>query len=71
MTRRAESNYTNSRIAEPDDHALGRSRVGLTTKIHALTDKRATGQLSSAAMRAGQTRDCAAIGLRFGRRSRS
>jgi putative transposase len=29
------------RIAdEPDDHAIGRSRGGLTTKIHALTDLR-------------------------------
>ena len=37
-TRGAESNYKNSAIAEPDDHALGRSRGGLTTKIHALTD---------------------------------
>jgi hypothetical protein len=25
--------------AEPADHALGRSRGGLTTKIHALTDQ--------------------------------
>lgn len=25
---------------EPDDHAIGRSRGGLTTKIHALTDDR-------------------------------
>ena len=25
---------------EPDDHALGRSRGGLTTKIHTLTDER-------------------------------
>ena len=25
---------------EPDDHAIGRSRGGLTTKIHALTDQR-------------------------------
>ena len=37
-TQGAESNYKNSAIAEPDDHALGRSRGGLTTKIHALTD---------------------------------
>jgi putative transposase len=37
-TQGAESNYKNSTIAEPDDHALGRSRGGLTTKIHALTD---------------------------------
>jgi transposase len=25
-------------IVEPDDHAIGRSRGGLTTKVHALTD---------------------------------
>src|SRR3954471_2569557 len=25
-------------IGEPDDHAIGRSRGGLTTKVHALTD---------------------------------
>src|SRR5262249_3489203 len=37
-TQVAESNYKNSANAEPDDHALGRSRGGLTTKIHALTD---------------------------------
>jgi hypothetical protein len=36
----ARSGYTNSRIVagEPPDHALGRSRGGLTTKIHALSD---------------------------------
>jgi len=33
----AESNYT-ALAAEPADHALGRSRGGWTTKIHALTD---------------------------------
>jgi putative transposase len=33
----AGSNHTNPR-GEPDDHALGRSRGGFTTKIHALTD---------------------------------
>ena len=27
-------------IAEPADHAIGRSRGGLTTKVHALTDGR-------------------------------
>jgi transposase len=31
------SNYTNLRI-EPPDHGIGRSRGGLSTKIHALTD---------------------------------
>ena len=33
----ALSNYTNLRL-EPADHALGRSRGGWTTKIHALVD---------------------------------
>lgn len=27
----------NDTISDPDDHAIGRSRGGLTTKIHALT----------------------------------
>jgi hypothetical protein len=37
MTRiRPRRNYTNS--AEPPDHALGRSRGGLSTKIHQLVD---------------------------------
>jgi transposase len=27
-------------VAEPEDHAVGRSRGGLTTKVHALTDGR-------------------------------
>jgi transposase len=27
-------------VTEPDDHAIGRSRGGLTTKVHALTDGR-------------------------------
>ncbi len=31
------SNYRNL-LDEPDDHAIGRSRGGLTTKIHALVD---------------------------------
>ena len=38
MTQGAELNYKNSAISEPDDHGLGRSRGGLTTKLHALTD---------------------------------
>jgi putative transposase len=37
-TQGAESNYRVS-PDEPDDHAIGRSRGGLTTKIHALTDE--------------------------------
>ena len=35
----ASSNYTDPPV-EPADHALGRSRGGLSTKIHALTDQR-------------------------------
>lgn len=34
----AESNYTDP-AGEPADHALGRSRGGWTTKIHALSDQ--------------------------------
>jgi putative transposase len=37
-TQGAGSNYKNQRAVEPDDHALGRSRGGLSTKIHAMTD---------------------------------
>jgi hypothetical protein len=29
---------SNDKIPEPDDHGLGRSRGGLTTKVHALID---------------------------------
>jgi putative transposase len=29
---------SNDKIPEPDDHGLGRSRGGLTTKVHALVD---------------------------------
>lgn len=39
MSQGALSNYTKA-AEEPDDHAIGRSRGGLTTKIHALTDQR-------------------------------
>lgn len=38
-TQGARSNHKNP-AAEPDDHALGRSRGGWTTKIHALVDQR-------------------------------
>lgn len=34
----ADPNYTFS-PDEPEDHAIGRSRGGLTTKVHALTDE--------------------------------
>jgi putative transposase len=37
VTQGARSNYKNLSV-EPADHALGRSRGGLSTKIHALTD---------------------------------
>ena len=37
-TQGADPNYKNRLAVEPDDHALGRSRGGLSTKIHALTD---------------------------------
>jgi transposase len=38
LPRGALSNYKKA-PDEPDDHAIGRSRGGLTTKIHALTDQ--------------------------------
>ena len=38
-TQGAPSNYT-SLLVEPADHAIGRSRGGLSTKIHTLTDDR-------------------------------
>lgn len=38
-TQGAESSYKNPRI-EPPDHAIGRSRGGLSTKIHQLVDGR-------------------------------
>jgi len=38
LTRGARSN-DNNLANEPADHALGRSRGGLSTKIHALTDR--------------------------------
>lgn len=41
--------------AEPDDHALGRSRGGLSTKIHALAD--AVCDLVAVALTAGQAGD--------------
>jgi putative transposase len=39
LPRGALSNYKKA-ADEPEDHAIGRSRGGLTTKIHALTDQR-------------------------------
>ncbi len=39
MPQGALSNYKKA-PDQPDDHAIGRSRGGLTTKIHALTDQR-------------------------------
>jgi putative transposase len=39
LTQGALSNYKKA-ADEPDGHAIGRSRGGLTTKIHALTDQR-------------------------------
>jgi transposase len=37
-TQGADPNYKNRCAVESDDHALGRSRGGLSTKIHAMTD---------------------------------
>ena len=50
----AEANYTDLRI-EPPDHALGRSRGGVSTKIHQLVDGR--GRPLVIAVTPGQARD--------------
>jgi transposase len=36
----AGSNHKSQKWSEPDDHALGRSRGGLSTKVHAAVDGR-------------------------------
>ncbi|WP_240474466.1 transposase, partial [Intrasporangium chromatireducens] len=56
-TQGAGSNYKKSRVVpgEPPDHALGRSRGGLTTKVHALSDPTCTPVL--ALLTAGQAGD--------------
>jgi len=54
MARGAESNY-NDLCAEPADHALGRSRGGLTTKVHMTVDRR--GRPLSVLLTAGQAHD--------------
>ena len=49
LTQGALSNYKDSLGSgdEPDDHAIGRSRGGLTTKTHALVDGQALSVLLS------------------------
>ena len=42
-------------IAEPSDHAIGRSRGGLTTKVHALSD--GAGRVLVVLLTAGNTHD--------------
>src|SRR5699024_9356472 len=57
-TQGADSNHTKSATrvpGEPHDHALGRSRGGLTTKVHALADLSCTPVL--ALLSAGQAGD--------------
>ena len=53
-TQGAGSSYKDppDRVAEPDDHAIGRSRGGLTTKTHALVDGNGMGLVI--ALTAGQ-----------------
>jgi putative transposase len=53
-TQGARSNDKNP-ASEPDDHALGRSRGGLSTKIHALGD--AACDLAAVRLTAGQAGD--------------
>ena len=54
VTQGAGSNYTNL-SAEPPDHAIGRSRGGLSTKIHQLVD--GNGLPLVVALTAGQAGD--------------
>ena len=42
-TQGAQANYKNP-LSEPDDHGIGRSRGGLTSKIHGLVDGLVDGQ---------------------------
>ena len=60
-TQGAGSNYTNScrRSDEPEDHAIGRSRGGLTTKTHALVD--GSGLPLVIALTPGQANDSPAL----------
>jgi transposase len=53
-TQGAPSNYTN-RCVEPVDHGIGRSRGGLSTKIHAAVE--GGGRLLSALITPGQAGD--------------
>lgn len=60
-TQGARSNYTNL-PGEPGDHALGRSRGGFTTKIHALIDANCTPvRLTLTAGQAGDNPQLAAL----------
>lgn len=54
MTQGAGSNYTNL-VTEPPDHGIGRSRGGLTSKIHHLVDGR--GRPMVVLVGAGQAND--------------
>jgi transposase len=47
-------------IAEPGDHAIGRSRGGLTTKVHALSD--GAGRLLVVLLTAGNVHDSPVFG---------
>jgi transposase len=60
-TQGARSNYKKSvvRVDEPADHAIGRSRGGLTTKTHALVDGR--GRPLVIALTPGQAGDSPAL----------
>lgn len=63
-SRGAESNYTIGAAdpgAEPPDHALGRSRGGLSTKIHQLVDSK--GRPLVIALTAGQAGDSPVLKL--------
>ena len=59
-TQGAQSSYTNLR-AEPPDHALGRSRGGLSTKIHQLVDGRGRPLVIALGPGRAGTRRCCAL----------
>jgi transposase len=54
-----------SPIGEPGDHAIGRSRGGLTTKVHALSD--GAGRLLVVLLTAGNVHDSPMFGPLLGR----
>ena len=48
-------------LAEPADHAIGRSRGGLSTKIHALVDGKGRPLVLLVALARAETHPCSLI----------